>query len=145
MKLVKVNGSIIGVTLAKETTFIAPALAGMDAAQRKAWLFPDTTRGSFEVERLYDDDEFGTRAITFARPLTFTWSAVLNGKRRVLVIQQADLGLNTMADPASLLEDITYELREIHRLSGTATYARNPATAEQAAKVRALIKIEVLS
>jgi len=145
VKPIKVNGSIIGVTLNSETTYITAGLVDMDAAARKQWLLPETTRGFMVLDRLYHDDEFGTRALIFAVPLTFTWEARLNGKRRVLAVKQDDLGLTTMADPASLLDDIAYEVHEVYRMSGVATYARNPATAVQAAKTRALVRVEVVA
>ena len=145
MKLVKVNGSIIGVTINGETTYITAALATLDAAARKQWLLPEAPRGFMVLDRLFHDDEFGTRAIIFAVPLTFSWEAKLNGKRRVLAVKQPDLGLTTMADPASLLEDIAYEVHEVYRMSGVATYARNAATAVQAAKTRALVRVEVIA
>lgn len=145
MKPIKVNGSIIGVTVDGATTYIAAALANMDAAARKAWLLPEAPRGSMVLDRLFHDDEFGTRAIIFAVPLTFTWEAKMNGKRRVLAVKQPDLGLTTMADPTSLLDDIAYEVHEVYRMSGSLTYARNPATAVQAAKTRALVRVEVIA
>ena len=145
MKPIKVNGSIIGVTVDGATTYIAAALATMDAAARKQWLLPEAPRGSMVLDRLFHDDEFGTRALIFAVPLTFSWEAKLNGKRRVLAVKQPDLGLTTMADPASLLDDIAYEVHEVYRMSGSLTYARNPATAEQAAKTRALVRVEVIA
>ena len=145
MKLIKVNGSIIGVTVNGETTYIAAGLATMDAAARKQWLLPEATRVFMVLDRLFHDDEFGTRALIFAVPLTFSWESRLNGKRRVLAVKQDDLGLTTMADPASLLDDIAYEVHEVYRMSGGATYARNPATAVQAAKTRALVRVEVVA
>lgn len=145
MKPIKVNGSIIGVTVNGETTYITAGLVDMDAAARKQWLLPETTRGFMVLDRLYHDDEFGTRALIFAVPLTFSWEARLNGKRRVLAVKQDDLGLTTMADPASLLDDIAYEVHEVYRMSGVATYARNPTTAVQAAKTRALVRVEVVA
>jgi hypothetical protein len=140
VKPIKVNGSIIGVTVNGETTYIAAGLADMDAAARKQWLLPETTRGSMVLERLFETG----RALIFAVPLTFSWEARLNGKRRIIAVKQADLGLTTMADPASLLDDIAYEVHEVYRMSGIATYARNPVTAVQAAKTRALVRVEVL-
>ena len=145
MKPIKVAGSIIGVTVNGETTYITAALATMDAAARKQWLLPEAPRGVILLDRVFHDDEFGTRAIIFAVPLTFSWEAKLNGKRRVLAVKQPDLGLTTMADPASLLEDIAYEVHEVYRMSGVATYARNAATAVQAAKTRALVRVEVIA
>lgn len=145
MKLVKVNGSIIGVTVNGESTYIAAGLADMDAAARKQWLLPEAPRGVILLDRVFHDDEFGTRAIIFAVPLTFSWEAKMNGKRRVLAVKQTDLGVVTMADPASLLDDIAYEVHEVYRMSGSLTYARNPATAEQAAKTRALVRVEVIA
>lgn len=145
MKPIKVNGSIIGITLNGETTYIAAGLASLDTAARKQWLLPEATRGFMVLDRIFHDDEFGTRALIFAVPLTFSWESRLNGKRRVLAVKQDDLGLTTMADPASLLDDIAYEVCEVYRMSGVATYARNPATAVQAAKTRALVRVEVVA
>lgn len=145
MKPIKVAGSIIGVTVNGETTYIAAAIATMDAAARKAWLLPDAARGSMVLDRIFHDDEFGTRAIIFAVPLTFSWEAKMNGKRRVFAVKQTDLGITTLADPASLLDDIAYEVHEVYRMSGSLTYSRNPATAVQAAKTRALVRVEVIA
>lgn len=145
MKPIKVAGSIIGVTVNGETTYITAGLASLDLAARKVFLTPESSHGFMVLDRLYHDDEFGTRAIIFAVPLTFSWEAKLNGKRRVLAVKQPDLGLVTMADPASLLDDIAYEVHEVYRMSGSLTYARNPATAVQAAKTRALVRVEVIA
>mgnify|MGYP003435371674 CR=1 len=145
MKAIKVSGSIVGVTVNGETTYIAAPLATMDATARKAWLLPESSHGFMILDRIFHDDEFGTRAIIFAVPLTFSWEAKMNGKRRVLAVKQADLGVVTMADPASLLDDIAYEVHEVYRMSKSLTYARNPATAEQAAKTWALVRVEVIA
>lgn len=150
MKLHKVSGSIIGFTAGKVVRYIAPEIAGMDAATRKAWLFgaPGAARGSFTVSCLIEaPDEGPARVVTFAQPLTFEWSTISvagaqGGKRRAIAVKQAELGLSTVGDPASLLDDVVFEVVEAHRMAWTPTYARNPATAEQAAKVRALVKIE---
>ena len=144
MRLIKVSGSIIGVTVGKTTTYITEGLANLDAAARKVWLTPAASRGFMALDRLFHEDEQGTCTLVFARPLTFDWIVSFNGKRRVLTVRQLDLGLTTMADPTSLLEDIAFEVYETYRLSGTPTYARNAATAEQAAKTRALIRVEVI-
>lgn len=143
----KVSSSIVGVTLNGETRFISPALAAMDAPARKAWLFggDGATRGSFELEGIFSEDLLSgdLRWLPFTRPLTFVWvlesaAGAKGGKRRAYSITQGDLGLTTMADPASFLEDLAYEVVELLRLSVNPTYAHNPATKEQAAKVRAL-------
>lgn len=148
-KLIKAAGSVVGVTAPdKTTTFIAPEVTPMSATERKAWLMgkDGETKGSFTVERLYlIADDGPSRILYFPRkPLTFTWTLVVQGKRKAYTVKQEDLGLTTMADPAEFLDNIAGELLELTRFAYTPAYADHPAYRDRAALVRALIRVETL-
>ena len=148
-KLIKVAGSVIGVTSPEKVTqYVSPQLAELSQTERKSWLMgaEGATSGSFTVERLYLVDSDGpSRVFVFARkPLTFTWTLVVQGKRRAYTVKQEDLGISSMADPAEFLDNIAAEVLEVTRFAYTPAYADHPVYRDKAALVRALVKVESL-
>lgn len=79
--------------------------------------------------------------IRFTRPLTFRLERV---KVRVTQVTQDDLPLRTTADPATLLDDIAFEVLELVRVAQDPAYSEVPEYASAIASVRALVNVTAL-
>ena len=90
---------------------------------------------------VYAPEEGDSFVMTFARPLTFKLE---RARPRVTQVTQADLPLRTAADPATLFNDIAFEVLELVRATLDPNYAAHPDYQATCASVRALVSVRKL-
>jgi hypothetical protein len=89
---------------------------------------------------VYVPSEGEPQLIEFAAPLSFKLERI---KTRVTQVTQPDLPLRTTADPATLLNDIAYEVLELVRVAHNPAYS-HPEYARAVARLRSFVSVTSL-
>ena len=89
---------------------------------------------------VYMPTEGEPQLIEFAAPLSFRLERI---KAKVTQVTQADLPLRTAADPATLLNDIAFEVLELVRVAHNPAYS-HPDYARAVARVRSFVSVTSL-
>lgn len=142
MKLLKHKGQVIGIA----------ASGARDAAARFAC--PTWTRqGKDHIDAslkthteltltflVYAPTDGEPQLIEFAAPLSFKLERV---RAKVTQVTQPNLPLRTTADPATLLNDIAFEVLELVRVAHNPAYS-HPEYARAVARVRTIVSVTSL-
>lgn len=140
MKLIKHKKQVIGYEDGdKGRRYVCGVWGLADKATLDSALKSDT---SLELDFLiYAPEEEEPKLIRFARPLAFRLDRV---KAKVTQVTQPDLPLRTTADPATLLQDIAFELIELDRAAQDPVYSDSPDFAATVTSFRALVCVTSL-